>query len=60
MQFVRRYARGGRVLLEFDRQLGGGTPVEVDLPHEEVERLSPVPGEVLVVRPRRLQLFPAQ
>ena len=55
-QLVRRYARGGNVLLELERD-GSSEPIEVEVSREQLEQLHLKAGETLVVRPRRLRVF---
>jgi len=55
-QLVRRYARGGNVLLELERD-DSSEPIEVEVSREQHEHLHLKTGETLVVRPRRLRVF---
>ena len=55
-RLIRRYVRGANVLLELD-SADSGDPIEVELSRDEAERLQPVIGESLLVRPRALRVF---
>ncbi|MEI6318354.1 MAG: sulfate ABC transporter ATP-binding protein [Pseudomonadota bacterium] len=54
---ARRISRGGTVVLELESD-GEEAPIEVELPREQDERLDLRVGEAVVVRPRRLRVFP--
>jgi sulfate transport system ATP-binding protein len=55
-QLLRRYSRGGNVVLELEYD-GADDPIEVEMKREEAARMQLEPGQTLLVRPSSLRVF---
>jgi len=56
-QLVRRYSRGANVMLELEYD-GADYPIEVELRRDEADRMQLEPGQMLLLRPSTLRVFP--